>query len=232
VHALVVDNEPAVVQTARQTLNRQGFVVEVSHDLEDIEARVQVRQPDLILVSMQLPHNQGYTLLRRLRRCGVSAPILAVVGKRSLNERIRCLDQGADGYLTRPLEVVELTARARALLRRKHRERDEIFHIHDLEIDTRMHTVQRGSRTIRLTRREYALLCFLARHAGRVCSRTQIWQHLYGDRGGCKSNVVDVFIGFLRNKIDQGSSVPLILTDWGKGYMLRDCTPVYEEAGG
>jgi DNA-binding response OmpR family regulator len=169
-----------------------------------------------------LPNDQGLLLLRRLRRSGVQAPILAVIGNGSVRERVRCLDLGADGYLTRPLHAGELAARVRASVRRTDKDYDGVIRIHDLEIDTVARLVCRGGQLIRLTRREYELLHFLARHRGKVCSRATIWQHLYQEQPACTSNVVDVFIRFLRGKIDRGFDVPLIATCWGKGYLLRD----------
>src|SRR5262249_10384195 len=160
------------------------------------------RSYDLVLLSMLLADSHGPLLLRRMRRGGVTTPILALLGTGSIPERVRCLDLGADGYLTRPIHADELAARARAMVRRSGQTWDTIIRVHDLEIDTGARAVWRAGRFIRLTRREYELLHLLAQHRGEVCSRAMIWQQLYDGQTVCTSNVVDVFIRFLRGKID------------------------------
>ncbi|HEV3238738.1 MAG TPA: response regulator transcription factor, partial [Gemmataceae bacterium] len=138
-----------------------------------------------------------------------------------LEDRVRGLDIGADDYLTKPFELEELLARLRALIRRTHQAKDPVLRILDLEIDTAARTVKRAGQTIHLTPREYALLQFLAYHRGKVVSRTMIWEHLYDEYDENTSNVVDVYIRYLRNKIDKGFDPPLIITRWGEGYQLR-----------
>jgi DNA-binding response OmpR family regulator len=134
---------------------------------------------------------------------------------------VKGLDSGADDYLTKPFNFDELLARLRALVRRGHQVKDPVLRIHDLEIDTAAHTVKRKGQDIHLTPREYALLEFLAFHRGEVVSRSMIWEHLYNEEDENTSNVVDVYIRYLRNKIDKGFEPPLILTKWGEGYHLR-----------
>ena len=123
--------------------------------------------------------------------------------------------------MTKPFELEELLARLRALIRRGHQVKSPLLRVHDLEIDTAGRTVKRGGKSIHLTPREYALLEFLAFHRGKVATRTMIWEHLYDEQDENTSNVVDVYIRYLRNKIDKGFDPPLILTRWGEGYMLR-----------
>jgi DNA-binding response OmpR family regulator len=123
--------------------------------------------------------------------------------------------------MTKPFQLEELLARLRALIRRGHQIKDPVLRVHDLEIDTSARTVKRGGQAIHLTPREYALLQFLAYHRGKVVSRSMIWEHLYDEHDENTSNVVDVYIRYLRNKIDKGFNPPLILTRWGEGYLLR-----------
>ncbi|MGH7173005.1 MAG: winged helix-turn-helix domain-containing protein, partial [Gemmataceae bacterium] len=138
-----------------------------------------------------------------------------------MEDKVRGLDLGADDYMTKPFELEELLARVRALIRRGHQVKSPLLRIHDLEIDTASRSVKRGGKSIHLTPREYALLEFLAFHRGKVTTRSMIWEHLYDDQDENTSNVVDVYIRYLRNKIDKGFEPPLILTRWGEGYMMR-----------
>jgi DNA-binding response OmpR family regulator len=138
----------------------------------------------------------------------------------SIEDKVKGLDSGADDYLTKPFELEELLARLRALIRRGHAVKDPIIRVHDLEIDTASRTVRRAGQVIHLTPREYALLEFLAFHRGKVVSRPLIWEHLYDEQDESTSNVVDVYIRYLRQKIDKGFDPPLIITRWGEGYML------------
>src|SRR5262249_49684479 len=136
-------------------------------------------------------------------------------------EKIQGLDSGADDYLAKPFRLEELLARLRALVRRRHQVKDPVLRIFDMEIDTVARSVKRAGQPIHLTPREYGLLQFLAFHRGKVVSRSMIWQHLYDEFDEGTSNVVDVYIRYLRNKIDRDFDPPLILTRWGEGYQLR-----------
>src|SRR5262249_61827036 len=168
-----------------------------------------------------LPKADGLALLQRWRKSGMTTHVLVLTARDRIEDKVRGLDIGADDYLTKPFQLEELLARLRALVRRGHQVKDPVLRIHDLEIDTAAHTVRRAGQDIHLTPREYALLEFLAFHRGEVVSRTMIWEHLYNEDDDNTSNVVDVYIRYLRNKIDKGFDPPLILTRWGEGYQLR-----------
>jgi DNA-binding response OmpR family regulator len=168
-----------------------------------------------------LPKIDGLTLLRDWRSSGIKSQVLCLTAKGTLDDKVKGLNLGADDYLTKPFELEELLARLRALIRRTHQVKDPVLKVHDLEIDTAARTVKRGGQSIHLTPREFALLQFLAFHQGKVVTRSMIWEHLYDEYDENTSNVVDVYIRYLRNKVDKGYDVPLILTRWGEGYQLR-----------
>jgi DNA-binding response OmpR family regulator len=168
-----------------------------------------------------LPKKDGLTLLKHWRADGIKTHVLVLTAKDATEDKVLGLDSGADDYLTKPFQVEELLARLRALIRRSHQVKDPVLRIADLEIDTTARSVKRAGQAIHLTPREYALLQFLAFHRGKVVTRTMIWEHLYDDQDETTSNVVDVYIRYLRTKIDKGFDPPLILTRWGEGYLLR-----------
>jgi DNA-binding response OmpR family regulator len=218
---LVVENQGSTARGLQRCLEEEGFQVDVARDSEEGAYKARTTSYDLIVLSLLLSGDTGFTLLRSLRHTGLGTPILALAAGGTVPEQVHCLDLGADDYLGRPFQLVEFMARVRALLRRSHRVTDPVLRIYDLEIDTSSRTVRRAGRVIRLTRREYGLLQFLAFHRGKVVTRSMIWEHLYNEHDDSMSNVVDVYIRYLRGKIDKGFDPPLILTRWGEGYMLR-----------
>ncbi len=195
--------------------------MDVALDGEEADFKARGAQYDAIVLDIMLPKKDGLTLLKEWRQAGIKAHVVMLTARGTLEDKVRGLDSGADDYLTKPFELEELLARLRALLRRGHEIKDPIIRAHDLEIDTATRTVKRGGQAIHLTPREYALLQFLAFHRGRVVSRTMIWEHLYDEHDENTSNVVDVYIRYLRNKVDKGFEPALILTRWGEGYLLR-----------
>jgi DNA-binding response OmpR family regulator len=223
--ALLVENQRPLLAALRRCLEEEGFQVDSASDSEEADYKARAVRYDAVVLSLLLPAEQGFTLLRLWRHAGLSRPILALSAAGSLAERIHCLESGADDYLCRPFQLMEFLARVRALLRRAHRVSDPVLRVRDLEIDTSTRTVKRAGRPIRLTRREYALLQFLAFHRGKVVSRSMIWEHLYNEQDETTSNVVDVYVRYLRAKIDRGFDTPLILTRWGQGYLLRGDDP-------
>jgi DNA-binding response OmpR family regulator len=216
---LLVDREGAWGRTLTGPLRGEGFVVTLTQD-GDGGAAPAAAEYAAVLVGVPAGGTAELTRLRRWRREGVAVPVLALEGSGTAAARARALDAGADDALSRPFAVRELAARLRTLVRRGRPAGDAVLRIHDLEVDTATHTVRRGGRTISLTPREYALLEFLAAHRGRVLSRPLIREHLYHGPDKGTSNVVDVYIRYLRNKIDRGFDQPLIRTRWGYGYSL------------
>jgi DNA-binding response OmpR family regulator len=220
VRVLLIEDHKPLVRVLRQGLEEEGFAVDTAIDGEEGDFKARSAQYDVIILDLMLPKKDGLTLLREWRSSGLSAHVLVLTAKGMLEDKVRGLDIGADDYLTKPFELEELLARLRALIRRTHQVKDPILRIRDLEIDTGARSVKRAGQTIHLTPREYALLQFLAYHRGKVVSRTMIWEHLYDEYDENTSNVVDVYIRYLRNKIDKGFDPPLIVTRWGEGYQL------------
>lgn len=175
----------------------------------------------MVVLDVMLPKVDGLTLLKRWRSSGVNTHVLMLTARTTTNDKVTGLDAGADDYLPKPFEMDELFARIRALVRRGHQQKDPVLRCYDLEIDTAARTVRRAGQAVHLTPREYALLEFLAYHRGKVVTRSMIWEHLYDEYDENTSNVVDVYIRYLRNKVDKGFEPALILTRWGEGYMLR-----------
>jgi DNA-binding response OmpR family regulator len=232
VRILLVEDNRALSRSLRQGLEEEGYAVDVAYDGEEAAFKAESAEYDVIVLDLMLPKTDGLSLLQRWRARGVNTHVLVLTARGALEDKVKGLDLGADDYLTKPFELEELLARLRALVRRSHHVKSPIIRVYDLEIDTASHTVRRAGRPIHLTPREYGLLEFLAFHRGRVVTRTMIWEHLYDENDENTSNVVDVYIRYLRNKIDKGFDPPLILTRWGEGYMLRGEEPAPAEPTG
>jgi len=218
---LLVEDHKPLVRTLKQALEEEGFAVDTALDGQEGDFKARSAEYDVIVLDIMLPKEDGLSLLRRWRHDGLKTHVLLLTARTSTEDKVHGLDSGADDYLCKGCDLEELLARVRALVRRGHAVKDPLIRIHDLEINTSARTVKRGGQLIHLTPREYALLEFLAFHRGRVATRTMIWEHLYDDQDESTSNVVDVYIRYLRNKIDKGFDPPLILTRWGEGYLLR-----------
>jgi DNA-binding response OmpR family regulator len=218
---LVVEDHRAPVLALAHSLEAENFAVDVAFDAAAADVKARSLPYDVIVLDLMLPRLDGLDLLQRWRGDGLTTHVL-VLTRPDDHDPVRWLDSGADDCLCRPFRLEELIARLRALIRRQYLVKDPLIRIHDLEIHTPTRVVKRGGREIPLTPREYALLEFLAFHRGKVVSRAVIWEHLHGEQSHSGSNVVDVYIRYLRNKLDRGFDLPLILTRWGAGYQLRD----------
>ena len=218
---LLVEDQAALLKALRQGLEEEGFAVDTAADGEDADAKARATSYDVIVLDIMLPKVDGLTLLKNWRSAGIATHVLMLTARGATADKVAGLDRGADDYLTKPFELDELLARIRALVRRGHQVKNPVIAVLDLSIDTAARQVERAGQKIHLTPREYALLEFLAFHRGRVVTRTMIWEHLYDEYDENTSNVVDVYIRYLRNKIDKGFDNALIMTKWGEGYMLR-----------
>lgn len=222
---LLIEDHKPLVRALRRGLEEEGFAVDTAFDGEEGAYKAQTADYDVIILDLMLPKEDGLSLLQRWRRAGLKSQVLVLTARSGIDDKVRGLNLGADDYLTKPFELEELLARLRALVRRGHQIKDPVVRVHDLEINTATRTVKRGGQSIHLTPREYALLEFLAFHRGKVVTRSMIWEHLYDEHDESTSNVVDVYIRYLRNKIDKDFDQPLILTRWGEGYMLKGEEP-------
>jgi len=212
---LLIEDHKSLARALKQGLEEEGFAVDAAHDGEEGDFKARTANYDVIILDLMLPKVDGLELLKRWRGDNLNTHVLVLTARGALEDKVRGLDVGADDYLTKPFELEELFARIRALVRRGHQVKNPLLRIHDLELDTAARTVKRSGQTVHLTPREYSLLEFLAFHAGQVVTRTMIWEHLYDEQDESTSNVVDVYIRYLRNKIDKGFEPPLILTRWG-----------------
>jgi DNA-binding response OmpR family regulator len=222
---LLIEDHKPLVRALKQGLEEEGFAVDAAPDGQEGDFKARTAEYDVIILDIMLPKEDGLSLLQRWRKEGLTTHVLMLTARGSMEDKVKGLDHGADDYMTKPFELEELLARLRALIRRGHQVKSPLIRVHDLEIDTAGRNVKRGGQSIHLTPREYALLEFLAFHRGKVTTRSMIWEHLYDDQDENTSNVVDVYIRYLRNKIDKGFDPPLIMTRWGEGYMLRSEEP-------
>jgi DNA-binding response OmpR family regulator len=218
---LLIEDFPPAIRSLKLGLEEEGFSVDVIRDAEEGFARAWKAPYDIILLDLMLPRENGFELLRGWRRAGLATNVLALTAPGRTEDKVRGLDLGADDCLGKPFEFEELLARMRALARRGGVAPDPVLRVGDLEIDPAVRSVKRAGRSIPLTPREFGLLEFLVAHRGKVVSRSMIWDALYEDKVAAASNVVDVYIRYLRNKIDKGFKRPLIETRWGQGYVLR-----------
>jgi DNA-binding response OmpR family regulator len=221
VRVLLADDTQPLVRALRQGLQEEGFAIDTAADGEEADVKCRTTPYDVIILEPRLPKVDGLTLLKKWRSNGITAHVLLLTARSTFRNQVAGLDAGADDYLTKPFDLDVLFARLRALIRRGHRQKDPVLRCHDLEIDTATRTVRRAGKPIRLTPTEYRFLEFLAYHRGRVVTRRMFWEHLYDECDENTSNVVDVYIRYLRTKIDKDFTPPLILTRWGEGYMLR-----------
>jgi heavy metal response regulator len=217
---LIVEDERDVREFIRQGLSEAGYAVDAAADGWDGRRYAASVEYDAIILDIMLPKLDGLTLVELLRNRGVRAPILLLTAKDGVRDRVSGLDTGADDYMVKPFDFSELLARLRALLRRPPLAGDPILRADDLEMDTVRHRVHRNGTAIDLTPREFGLLEFLLMHPGQVLSRTQILEHVWDVHYSGDTNVVDVYIGYLRRKIDGASDRSLIETVRGFGYRM------------
>jgi len=226
VRILVVEDERKVANFIRQGLTEEGHSVEVASDgATALDLLVDGPPPDLIVLDLMLPKVDGFAILKAARQRRVSTPVLILTARDSIADKVRGLDLGADDYLTKPFAFDEFLARVRALLRRGAVAGAPRLQVADLTLDPATREVWRGSRKITLTTREYALLEYFLRNAGRVLTRPMLAEHVWGLDFDPESNIVDVYVGYLRRKVDGPTDRRLIHTVRGAGYVLKNEEP-------
>lgn len=218
---LIVEDDRSIARLLQLELEHRGFVVRCAHDgPSGLEAALGF-EPSVVILDIMLPGMDGVGVLKELRRQGSGVPVIMLTARDTSADKIHSLDVGADDYLTKPFDTEELMARMRALLRRV--EGDEVLRVADLQINTATREVKRGNRKVKgLTAREYELLEYMARNPRRVLSRDLLLSRVWGQEFGVQTNVVDVYVGYLRKKIDASGDTRLIQTIRGVGYALRE----------
>ena len=217
---LVAEDHQTLARSIASGLREEGYAVDLTFDGVEADHLLRVNDYDCAVLDIMLPGKDGWAIIRDLRQQGRKTPILCLTSRDGVDDRAKGLDLGADDYLIKPFAWAELLARVRALIRRAHGHASPIICVGDLEVDTAAKTVRRDEQPITLTAREYALLHYLAERAGQVVSRSEIWEHIYDQYDESSSNVVDVYVGYLRNKIDKPFDTRLIHTRRGLGYVL------------
>ena len=221
---LVVEDDRKVASFIHDGLVQQGYAVDVLHEGSQAGEQAQVYDYDAVILDLMLPGRSGFQVLRDIRSRKSALPVLILTAKDSLDDRVTGLDAGADDYMVKPFALAELAARLRALLRRGSA-REIVLKVGDLEVDTIRRAVRRAGRAIDLKPKEYALLEFLVRNGDRPVTKSLIIEHVWNIHFDSVSNVVEVHVNALRNKIDRGFPRPLIHTIRGVGYMLSDSPP-------
>jgi two-component system copper resistance phosphate regulon response regulator CusR len=226
VRILVVEDERKVANFIRQGLTEEGHTVEVAPDgATALDLLVEGPPPDLVVLDLMLPKVDGFAILKAARQRRVTTPVLILTARDSVADKVRGLDLGADDYLTKPFAFDEFLARVRALLRRGTVAGTPRLQLGDLTLDPATREVWRGSRRITLTTREYALLEYFMRNPGRVLTRPMLAEHVWGLDFDPESNIVDVYVGYLRRKVDGPDDPRLVHTVRGAGYVLRTDAP-------
>lgn len=219
---LLVEDELKIANFIERGLKEEHYAVDVVYNGEEALNMADMNPYDLIILDLMLPDRDGLSVCRTLRNNKIDTPILMLTAKSGIRDKVSGLDSGADDYLTKPFAFEELLARVRALLRRKTGEKVTLLKIADLELDQLTHKVKRAGKEIKMTSKEYALLEYLLLNANQIVTRTMISEHVWNEDFDSFTNITDVYINYLRNKIDKGSDKQLIHTIRGVGYIVKE----------
>ena len=219
---LVVEDEKKVASFIKKGLEEQSYAVDTAFDGLEGERLASQTPYDAIILDVLLPKQDGVVTCQKIRHKGVSTPVLMLTALGETDDKVRGLDSGADDYLTKPFHFEELLARVRALLRRKSQDKSALLQAGGLVLDPVTRKVEREGKQIRLTSREFALLEYFMRNKGQILSRANLAQHVWNVSFDMESNVIDVYVKLLRQKIDKGFENPMLQTIVGAGYVLKD----------
>jgi heavy metal response regulator len=218
---LVIEDEKKVANFIKKGLEEEHYAVDTAYDGETGLYMAGVNEYDLVVLDLMIPKIDGLEVLRRIRDTKNSVPVMILTAKDTVEDIVKGLDTGCDDYLTKPFEFIEFLARIRALLRRENKEKEPLLKIADLTLSLVSHKVTRGEKEIDLTSKEYALLEYFMRNPEKVLTRTMISEHVWDYHFDSITNVIDVYVNYLRKKIDKDFDVKLIHTIRGVGYIMK-----------
>lgn len=218
---LIIEDEKHLANILKKGLEENSFVVDLSFDGEEGLYMAETYPYDAVISDLMLPVMDGLSIVKTLRAKNMDVPVIILTARGDVGDRIKGLDIGADDYLAKPFDFSELLARLKAVIRRHKGKPSPLISLEDLTIDTSSRTVKRAGKEIKLSAKEYNLLEYLVVNAGKVISRTELVDHIYESEFDLDSNIIDVYINYLRNKIDKGFDKPLIHTVRGAGYILK-----------
>ncbi|MBU1043123.1 MAG: response regulator transcription factor [Candidatus Omnitrophica bacterium] len=219
---LVIEDEKKVASFIKRGLKEKGYAVDVSEDGDDGLLQAKTNPYDLIVLDIMLPGKDGIYICRQLRKNNINAPVLMLTARDDVEDKVNGLDSGADDYLTKPFQFAEFLARVRALVRRNDGKKITILKVSDLELDQITHKVTRAGKAIELTSTEYALLEYLMLNVNQVVTRTMISEHVWNDDFDSFSNIINVYVNYVRRKVDDGFAKKLIHSIRGTGYILKE----------
>jgi DNA-binding response OmpR family regulator len=222
IRILVVEDEKKLAHLIERQLTRAGYTVSLAHTGEEALSKAKSEELNLILLDINLPDKTGFQVLSELRSNAYFTPVLFLTARSEIEDRIQGLSLGADDYLMKPFDSGELIARIQAILRRSNNMQTSIMQVADLIVDSVKHTVVRGTKAISLTSREFALLDFFLRNKNQILTRKRIAQEVWGYDFDTGTNIVDVYVSYLRRAIDDGFERKLIETVYGQGFVLKD----------
>jgi two-component system copper resistance phosphate regulon response regulator CusR len=227
---LIVEDDPKLADFVARGLRAERFAVDIAGDGQEGQRYLDSYQYDLLILDLMLPRLSGSELLRHVRRSRPTLPVLVLTARDATQDKVEHFEAGADDYLTKPFDFAELVVRVKALMRRTPVERTDVLRIADLELSRLTQQVRRGGQRIELTAKEFAVLEYLMSSVGRVFSRTMILEHVWDQSFEGVTNIVDVYVRYLRRKVDDPFAVKLIQTVRGVGYCVREAEPL-KEAG-
>ncbi|PKM72297.1 MAG: DNA-binding response regulator [Firmicutes bacterium HGW-Firmicutes-16] len=219
---LLVEDDKSILTATAKGIEKSGYSVDICGNGPDAQSLIFLCEYDCIILDIMLPGIDGLTILKNMRNKGNQTPVLLLTAKDTVADRVKGLDCGADDYMIKPFSLDELMARLRALMRRQSSERKNELSIADLTVDLSNHCVRRADKELKLTSKEFAILEYLLRNKNRLLTRTQIVDHVWNYDFDCSSNIVDVYIRYLREKIDDGFEKKLIGTVRGSGYIIKE----------